>query len=57
MMCARMYQDIIQKIIVDYFLANYNEAMPVSAKKDLANKASAKMIKTFEKYYNKLANA
>ena len=55
-MVARMYQDIIQKVICDYFLARYDESMKASEKRNLANKASQKMIKIFEKYYNKLTN-
>lgn len=56
MMVARMYQEIIQKAICDYFLARYDKAMTTEKKKQLANKASEKMIKIFEKYYNKLIN-
>jgi hypothetical protein len=56
LICARCHQDIIQKVICDYFLTRYNEGMTATAKRQLANKASQKMIKTFEKYYNKLAN-
>ena len=56
LMVARMYQDIVQKVICDYFLAKYNEAMPASDKRQLAKKASQKMIKLFEKYYSKLTN-
>ena len=56
LLCARCHQDIIQKVICDYFLDRYNEAMPASEKRQLAQKASEKMIKIFDKYYNKLAN-
>ena len=56
MLLARMYQDIVQKVICDYFLAKYNENMTATQKRELAKKSSAKMIKIFEKYYNKLTN-
>ena len=56
MMVTRMYQDIIQKVLVDYFLKRYNESMTASQKRQLAKKASEKMIKIFNKYYNKLTN-
>ena len=56
MMVARMYQEIIQKAICDYFLARYDEAMTAEKKRQLASKASEKMIKIFEKYYSKLIN-
>lgn len=56
MLLARMYQDIIQKVICDYFLNKYDESMTAETKKALAKKASQKMIKIFDKYYNKLIN-
>lgn len=56
MMVARMYQEIIQKAVCDYFLARYDESMTTEKKKQLASKASEKMIKIFEKYYSKLIN-
>lgn len=56
MLLARMYQDIIQKVICDYFLARYDETATAETKKALAKKASQKMIKIFNKYYNKLTN-
>jgi len=56
MMCARLHQDIIQKVICDYFLARYNENDTAENRRKLANKASEKMIKLFDKYYDKLTN-
>lgn len=56
MMVARMYQEIVQKVICDYFLKRYNENTTAEVKKALAKKASQKMIKIFNKYYDKLTN-
>ena len=56
LMACRLNQDIIQKVIANYFLAKYNEGMSASKKRELAKKSSEKMIKLFEKYYNKLLN-
>lgn len=54
LMLARFYQDLVQKILVDYFLKNYAEAMTAADKKRLAKKASLKMIKLYKKYLAKL---
>ena len=53
MLLARFYQDVVQKILVDYFQANFNESMKASDKRELASKASAKMIKLYKKYFAK----
>ena len=54
--CARLNGEIVQKCIVDYFLKRYREEMPAKQKREIAQKASQKMIKLFNKYYDMLAN-
>lgn len=57
LLCARMYQDIVQNVLVNYFIKRYDEAMSASQKRELAQKASQKMCKIFDRYVLKLKKA
>jgi hypothetical protein len=54
LLATRLNQDIVQKVICDYFLKNFSENNTASKNREYAKKASQKMIKLFNKYYEKL---
>jgi hypothetical protein len=56
LLATRLNQDIVQKVICDYFLNNFSENNPSRINREYAKKASQKMIKLFNKYYDKLMN-
>lgn len=57
MMCARMYQEIVQNVLVNYFCNNFEKCTNTQERKALAQKASKKMCKIFDKYVLKLKKA